>query len=166
MFGTIIADLSICLGLCIILLPLVITELSRPRDGIWGAIVVILGLVLITNNERLIGSPMLGVVLVALLILRLGWEVAQSRWQQLSEVEQLRIGSMERWITSVREIFAVLQSLFSSSWKFVESFSGKSQLNAKGKKWVRPDESLKISSKSQSHTERSIQETDSKNAPL
>ncbi|MFL0733138.1 MAG: hypothetical protein AB8A35_07465, partial [Prochlorococcus sp.] len=76
MLATLIGELSLLLGLAVLLLPLLTTELSHPRDGVWGAVVLMLGLALITSSDRLQGSPMLAVLFGALLVSRLGIEVA------------------------------------------------------------------------------------------
>jgi isoleucyl-tRNA synthetase len=47
---------------------------------------------------------MLGVLCGALLIGRLGLEVGLGRWRQLTEEEQQRLGSLERWSTSFRQL--------------------------------------------------------------
>ena len=57
---------------------------------------------------------MLAVVCSALLISRLGSEVAQARWQQLSPDEQQRLRSKERWLTSFQQL-ATSVSLKSSA---------------------------------------------------
>ena len=88
------------------LLPLLATELSRPRDAAWGAVVLLLGLTLVTSADRLTGSPMLAVLCGGLLIARLGSEVLQSRWRMLTPEEQQRIVSLERWQTSLGELFS------------------------------------------------------------
>ena len=102
MLATLTGDLCLLVGLAVLLLPLLATELSRPRDGAWGAVVLLLGLVLVTSNDRLRGAPMLAVACGALLIGRLGSEVAQARWHQLSPEEQQRLGSRERWASSLQ----------------------------------------------------------------
>lgn len=108
MVATLGGLLALPLGLLILLLPLLATELSRPRDSAWGAVLLLLALVLVTSAERLSGAPMLGVLCGALLIGRLGSEVALGRWRQLSEEEQRRLGSLERWSTSFRQLGATL----------------------------------------------------------
>ncbi|MFM9102322.1 MAG: Ycf66 family protein, partial [Cyanobium sp.] len=54
--------LALVIGLAVLLLPLLLPELSRARDAVWGAVVLLLGLVLVTSAERLRGAPMLGVL--------------------------------------------------------------------------------------------------------
>jgi hypothetical protein len=108
MVATLGGLLALPLGLAVLLLPLLATELSRPRDSAWGALVLLLGLVLVTSADRLSGAPMLGVVCAALLIGRLGLEVGQGRWRQLSDGERQRLGSAERWSTSLRQLGATL----------------------------------------------------------
>jgi hypothetical protein len=109
MVATLGGLLALPLGLAVLLLPLLATELSRPRDSAWGALVLLLGLVLVTSADRLSGAPMLGVVCAALLIGRLGLEVGQGRWRQLSDGERQRLGSAERWSTSLRQLGATLE---------------------------------------------------------
>ena len=104
MLATLAGLLALPLGLTVLLLPLLAPELSRPRDSAWGAVVLLLGLDLVTSAERLTGAPMLGVLCGALLIGRLGLELGQGRWRQLTEEERLRLGSMERWTTSFRQL--------------------------------------------------------------
>ena len=104
MLATFAGDVCLLLGLAVLLLPLLATELSRPRDGAWGGVVLLLGLVLVTSSDRLRGAPMLAVVCGGLLISRLTAEVAQSRWQRLSPEEQQRLRSRERWSTSVQQL--------------------------------------------------------------
>jgi hypothetical protein len=104
MLATLGGLLALLLGLTLLLLPLLAPELSRPRDSAWGAVVLLLGLDLVTSADRLTGAPMLGVLCGGLLIGRLGLEVGQGRWRQLSEEEQQRLGSLERWTTSFRQL--------------------------------------------------------------
>jgi isoleucyl-tRNA synthetase len=104
MLATLGGLLALPLGLTALLLPLLAPELSRPRDSAWGAVLLLLGLDLVTSADRLTGAPMLGVLCGALLIGRLGLEVGQGRWRQLTEEERQRLGSLERWSTSVRQL--------------------------------------------------------------
>jgi hypothetical protein len=104
MFATLGGLLALPLGLTVLLLPLLAPELSRPRDSAWGAVLLLLGLDLVTSADRLTGAPMLGVLCGALLIGRLGLEVGLGRWRQLTEEERQRLGSLERWSTSFRQL--------------------------------------------------------------
>ena len=149
MLATLTGDLCLLVGLAVLLLPLLATELSRPRDGAWGAVVLLLGLVLVTSSDRLRGAPMLGVACAALLISRLGSEVAQGRWNQLSPDEQQRLSSRERWTTSLQQLIAALVSLGSSAGSVVSTFKPSQSTAATlpkregssktGKRWVRPE---------------------------
>ena len=111
MLATFAGLLALPLGLGLVLLPLLATELSRPRDSTWGGVVLLLGLVLVTSAERLSGAPMLAVLTGGLLIGRLGLEVGQGRWRQLSPEEQQRLGSLERWTTSFGQLGLTLANL-------------------------------------------------------
>ena len=138
MLATLTGDLCLLAGLAVLLLPLLATELSRPRDGAWGAVVLLLGLVLVTSSDRLRGAPMLGVACAGLLISRLGAEVGQARWQQLSVEERQRLGSRERWTTSLQQLTTVLASLVSATTDTLKSLKPAAKTGT-NKRWVRPD---------------------------
>jgi hypothetical protein len=147
MLATIAGDLCLLMGLVVVLLPLLATELSRPRDGVWGGVVLLLGLVLVTSSDRLRGAPMLAVICSALLISRLGLEVGQSRWQRLSQEEQQRLRSKERWSTSLQQLGTSATTLFSNLRDAAGSLKPEPPaLNREegssrsGKRWVRPDD--------------------------
>ncbi len=126
-------------GLVILFLPILATELSRPRDQLWGAVVLLLGLILFDSRERLYGAPILAVLVAALLISRLGVEVAQSRWQQLSTQEQFRFRSTDRWIKSFKqlgEISANFIGVFVGLFQLLRSIGNK---KTTGKKWIRQE---------------------------
>ena len=111
MLATIGGTLALLAGLAVLLLPLLVPELSRPRDAFWGAVVLLLGLVLVTSAERLSGAPMLAVLCGGLLIGRLSTEVSQSRWRQLSKEERQSFLSPARWHTSLNQLATSLIAL-------------------------------------------------------
>jgi len=134
-----IGYLALLLGFAVLMLPLLVTELSRPRDALWGAVGLLLGLMLVTSTDRFIGTPLFVVVLGVLLIIRLGWEVSQNRWQQLGHDEQSRLGSFERWITGFKQFGATLFQLvgmLGGAIKFVFRRSTSKNIT---KKWIRPE---------------------------
>ena len=146
MLATLAGDLCLVLGLAVLVLPLLVTELSRPRDGVWGAVVLLLGLVLVTSSDRLRGAPMLAVVCAGLLISRLASEVAQARWQQLSPEEQQRLKSSERWSTSLQQLSATSSTVLSNAGQALGSLKPKAPAadrpegsSRTGKRWVRPE---------------------------
>jgi hypothetical protein len=145
MLATLSGSLALVVGLAVLLLPLLATELSRPRDAAWGAVVLLLGLVLVTSAERLTGSPMLAVLCGGLLIGRLGSEVLQGRWRQLTPEEQQQLGSLERWQSSVGQLSAALARLLSVGRETAGSLLGALNRPSKpktgtSKRWVRPEE--------------------------
>jgi hypothetical protein len=149
MLATLGGLLALLLGLAILLLPLLATELSRPRDSAWGAVVLLLGLVLVTSADRLTGAPMLGVLCGGLLIGRLAGEVSQGRWRQLTAEEQQRLWSTERWQTSLQQAGASLAHLLAVLTTATSGISQwltqQRQPKASGKRWVRPEEPSSIS---------------------
>ena len=145
MLATVSGSLALLVGLAVMLLPLLASELSRPRDAAWGAVVLLLGLTLVTSADRLTGSPMLAVLCGALLIGRLGNEVLQSRWRMLSPEEQQRLLSLERWQTSLSELFSssaqAAEAISSTSNTLLSAFKGGQRKTNSGKRWVRSESS-------------------------
>ena len=143
MLATLAGFLALVLGLSLLLLPLLVTELSRPRDSAWGAVVLLLGLVLVTSAERLTGAPMLAVLCGGLLVGRLGGEVAQGRWRALSDEERLALRSSERWSRSLNQLAAAVASLVQSSLTRAAVVSAwvaeRRQSRSHGKRWVRSE---------------------------
>ncbi|KGG16694.1 MULTISPECIES: hypothetical protein [unclassified Prochlorococcus] len=139
MFSVIIGNLSILLGLLILVLPVLITELSRPRDSIWGALTMVLGLILITSKERFNGSPMLAVLFGALIIARLLIEISQFRWQQLTVEEKNNLRTFLRWKNSLNQTLSAFSKLGSIFIDIVMLFKPKPKPSQIGKKWVRPE---------------------------
>lgn len=146
MVATISGTLALLVGLAVLLLPLLAVEMSRPRDGFWGAVVLLLGLTLVTSADRLSGSPMLAVLCGGLLIGRLGSEVLLLRWRQLSGEEQQRLVSLERWQTSLTELAAtsakLIAAVLASGSSLLAAFRGGSKRSgsgSSGKRWVRQE---------------------------
>ncbi len=135
--------LALLLGFAVLLLPLLLPELSRARDAVWGALVLLLGLVLVTSAERLTGAPMLGVLCGGLLIGRLGVEVGQGRWRQLTAEEQRRLGSAERWQKALGEAGSAGGRLLelARQWSAAAGLwlRQRRQPRSSGKLWVRPE---------------------------
>ncbi|MEB3334100.1 MAG: hypothetical protein VKP70_03860 [Cyanobacteriota bacterium] len=134
---------ALLLGLALLLLPLLATELSRPGDSAWGALVLVLALVLVTSAERLTGAPMLAVISGGLLIGRLSVEVGWGRWRQLTPEEQGRLGTRERWRTSLHQagtsLIGFLETAGQAGSSVLARWREERQPKASGKRWVRPD---------------------------
>jgi isoleucyl-tRNA synthetase len=155
MFATLGGSLALLLGLVVLLVPLLTPELSRARDAVWGAVLLLLGLVLVTSSDRLGGSPMVAVLCGSLLIGRLGSEVGQQRWRALTPEEQQRLGSGAHWRTALGQVLAslggALQGMASESLSGLRTrlpqtpasvptaFKGKSKAGGTTKRWVRPE---------------------------
>jgi len=140
MLATLSGDICLLFGLALLLLPLMAVELSRPRDGVWGAVVLLLGLVLVTSSDRLRGAPMLAVLCGSLLISRLSAEVGQSRWQALDDDERQRLGSREYWLTGLQQLGTAASSLSSGLSGAAKQLKPTAKSGVSGKKWVRPEQ--------------------------
>jgi hypothetical protein len=144
MVASLSGSLALVVGLAVLLLPLMASELSRPRDSMWGAVVLLLGLTLVTSADRLTGSPMLAVLCGGLLIGRLGLEVLQLRWRALTPEEQQRLLSIERWQTSLNELLISLArgiaAVSAATGTLLAALKrGGGSKTSPGKRWVRSD---------------------------
>ena len=157
MLASLSGSLALAIGLAVMLLPLLSPELSRPRDAAWGALVLVLGLTLVSSADRLTGSPMLAVLCGGLLVGRLGSEVMQLRWRQLTPEEQQRLASRERWQESASELttsMGVLGASLGRSGSVIatsvasltaalkggsKGSAGQGGSRRSGKRWVRPE---------------------------
>ena len=144
MVASLSGTLALLVGLAVMLLPLLAMELSRPRDSVWGAVVLLLGLTLVTSADRLTGSPMLAVLCGGLLIGRLSLEVLQLRWRVLTPQEQQRLLSVERWQTSLKELAATIArgvaAVAATSTTLAAALRrGGGAKPTTGKRWVRAD---------------------------
>jgi hypothetical protein len=134
---------ALLLGLALLLLPLLATELSRPGDSAWGALVLVLALVLVTSAERLSGSPMLAVICGGLLVGRLTVEVGRGRWLQLTPEERGRLGTGERWRASLSQARTAFMGLVEAAGQqgaaVMARWRERGPSKASGKRWVRPE---------------------------
>ena len=130
--------LFIFVGFLILALPLILVELSRPRDWLNGGLFLFLGLFLLVENDLLRGSINLFVISMAILYGKMMSEIIQKRWYQLSLDEKKRIGSFERWFVSVKQLGQIIVLLGNSFLNFFKSFITQSQKPVKEKKWVHP----------------------------
>ena len=142
MVASLSGTLALVVGMAVVLLPLLASELSRPRDATWGAVVLLLGLTLVTSADRLTGSPMLAVLCGGLLIGRLGVEVLQLRWRALTPEEQQRLLSIERWQTSLNELVVTLAhgiaAVSTATGTLLAALKrGGGSKTTSGKRWVR-----------------------------
>ena len=170
MLATLGGTLALLVGLTVMLLPLLATELSRPRDAAWGAVVLLLGLTLVTSADRLTGSPMLAVLCGGLLIARLGSEVLQSRWRMLTPEEQQRIASLERWQTSLGELFSSSSKaaavLNETGGSLLSAFKGGPKPGKTSKRWVRSEtETASIDDETTAEVPRTTSEEPAPEAP-
>ncbi len=139
MFISIFGYVFILFGFLVLILPLMLIELSRPRDWLMGGLFLFLGLYLLVENDFLRGSINLLVISIAILLGKMISEIAQNRWYQLSLDEKNRIGSFERWFKSFNQIGQILILLGDSILNFFKSFNNQSKKALKQKKWVHPE---------------------------
>ncbi len=138
MLAIFLGDLSVLIGVALLFLPLLVTELSRPRDSALGALIIVMGLVLITRSDRFVGSPMIAVLFGGLVIGRLGLEVSQNRWQHLTNEEKINLKSLKRWFKSIDQLAKAFGQLAAVLANLMKVFQPKPKSNST-KKWVRPE---------------------------
>ena len=139
MVVTFFGYLFLFIGLLILALPLMLVELSRPRDWLMGGLFLFLGLFLLVENDLLRGSVNLLVISMAILYGKMILEIIQNRWYQLSFEEKNRIGSFDRWFVSFKQLGQSFSLMGNSIINFFKGFTNQSEKPFKDKKWVHPD---------------------------
>ena len=139
MVVSIFGYLFLLVGLLVLALPLMLVEISRPRDWLMGGLFLFLGLFLLVENEILRGSINLLVISMAILFGKMILEIFQNRWYQLGSEEKKGIGSFQRWFESFKQMGQIFASLGSGFLNFFISLTTKSEKPLKGKKWVHPE---------------------------
>jgi len=139
MFFSVFGYLFLLVGFLILALPLILVELSRPRDWLMGGLFLFLGVFLLVENDFLRGSINLLVISMAILYGKMFLEIFQARWNQLSVEEKKRIGSFQRWFESFNQLFQSFALLGSGLLNFFTSFTTQSKKPLKEKKWVHPE---------------------------
>ena len=139
MISLLLGCVSILLGFLILLLPLLLTELSRPRDGFLGGLFLVQGLVLSFDSDLFNGSPLMVLVAGGIIFSKMLMEIAESRWARLASEEKNRIRSFERWSTSFSQLTSVLKEMVKSIFQLHKILEIKPKKNGITKKWVRPE---------------------------
>ena len=139
MFISIFGYFFLLVGLLILIFPLMLIELSRPRDWLVGGLFLFLGLFLLVENDLLRGSINLLLISITILFGKMILEISQNRWNQLSIEEKKLIGSFQRWFKSLQELGQSFTLLSKGVFNFFTSFWAKSDKPLKEKKWVHPE---------------------------
>ena len=139
--------LFLVVGLLILALPLILVELSRPRDWLIGGLFLFLGVFLLVENDFLRGSINLLFISMSILNGLTMFEIIQNRWFQLSFEEKKRIESFDRWFESIRQIGQISTQIGKRSLKTLKDFSFNTEKPSKEKKWVRSDLKYEIKNK-------------------
>ena len=137
--AVLIGSLALVAGLLLMLLPLVASELARPRDSFWAAVVLLLGLVLVTASDRLTGAPMLGVLCGGLLIGRLGSEVGQQRWGALEPAQKQRFSETSYWTQQLEQLRGAAAKLLAAGGIVASWLQERLKKPEVNKRWVRAD---------------------------
>tara|TARA_Y100001968_G_C19352998_1_gene715687 strand:+ start:210 stop:716 length:507 start_codon:yes stop_codon:yes gene_type:complete len=139
MLISIFGYLFLFVGFLILALPLVLVELSRPRDWLMGGLFLFLGLFLFVENDLLRSSINLFVISIAILYGKMISEIFQNRWYQLSPKEKKRIGTFERWFESFTQLGKSFSLFGNHLISLFKGLSTKSEKSSKEKKWVHPE---------------------------
>ena len=139
MFVSISGYLFLLIGSLILTLPLILVELSRPKDWLMGGFFQFIGFYLLAESELLRGSINLLVISLVILFGKMCLEIFQNRWYQLSSEEIKRIGSFERWFESYIQLGQSFASLGNSLINFFTSMTNQAEKSKREKKWVHPE---------------------------
>tara|TARA_B100000700_G_C14794082_1_gene737334 strand:- start:277 stop:795 length:519 start_codon:yes stop_codon:yes gene_type:complete len=139
MFISIFGYASLLLGFLILVLPLMLIELSRPRDWLIACLLLFSGFFLLVQSDLLRGSINLLVISISILFGKMILEISQNRWYQLSLEEKKRIGSFDRWFESFRQLGQIFVLIGNSFLNFFKSSQNLSKKSLSEKKWVHPD---------------------------
>ena len=139
MVVSIFGYLFLFVGLLILAFPLMLVELSRPRDWFMGGLFLFLGLFLLVENDLLGGSISLLVISMEILYGKMILEIIETRWYQLSSEEKKRIVSFQRWFESFKQLGQSFVLLGNGFLNFFKSFITRSEKPLKEKKWVHPE---------------------------
>ncbi len=139
MLNSIFGYFFLCVGLMILAVPLILVELSRPRDWLIGGLFLFLGLFLLVENDLLRDSINLLVISMTILFVKMMLEIIQNRWFHLSLEEKKQIRSFQRWFESFKELGQIVALLGNTFLNNFKSFSIKSEKPITEKKWVHPD---------------------------
>jgi hypothetical protein len=139
--------LFLFVGLLILALPLMLVELSRPRDWLMGGLFLFLGLFLLVENDLLRDSINLLLFSMGILYGKMILEIIQTRWNQLSSEEKKRIGSFQRWFESFKQLGQSFVLIANGFLNLFASFRTKSEKPLKEKKWVHPELKEEVNNK-------------------
>mgnify|MGYP001201638518 CR=1 FL=1 len=139
MVVSIFGYLFLFVGLLILALPLILVELSRPKDWLMGGLFLFLGLFLQVENEILRGSINSLVIAMAILYAKMFLEIFQNRWFQLGSEEKKRIGSFQRWFESFKQLGQIFVLIGNSFLNFFSRLTTQSEKPLKEKKWIHPE---------------------------
>ena len=126
-------------GFLILAVPLILVELSRPRDWLRGGLFLFLGLFLLVESDLMRSSINVFVIHMSILYGIMMLEIIHNRWFQLSFDEKKRISSLERWFESFKQLGQILALLGSGFLNFFKSSSSLFEKPSIEKKWVRPE---------------------------
>ena len=153
MLNSIFGYLFLFVGLLILVIPLILVELSRPRDWLIGGLFLFLGLFLLVENDLLRGSINLFVISISILFGIMMLEIIQTRWNQLSFEEKKRIGSFERWFESFKQLGQIFALLGNGFLNFLTNFRTQSEKPLNEKKWISPELKKEITTKVVDHSD-------------
>ena len=144
MVVSIFGYLFVSIGLLILVLPLILVELSRPRDWLIGGLFLFLGLFLLVENDLFRDSFNLFVVSMAILYGKMILEISQTRWYQLTSEEKNRIRSFQRWFESFQQLGQSFVFIGKSFLNFCTGLVTKEKKPLREKKWVHPELKEKV----------------------
>ena len=137
----------ILLGSIFLFIPLIYLEVGRPKDLIKAFLNLLIGIILIINNNFFDNSFIAIFLLLTALILFYLVEIFSSRWNQLTDQEKSKLTTLVEFkknISKISEAITLAVSNLKNSLNFFKFDRNNKNINTKT--WVRNDNNDNIKS--------------------
>ena len=137
----------ILLGSIFLFIPLIYLEVGRPKDLIKAFLNLLIGIILIINNNFFDNSFIAVFLIVTALFLFYLVEIFSFRWNQLTEQEKSKLTTLMEFkknLSKISEAISLAFKNFKNSLNFFKFDRNNENLNKK--KWVRNDKNDNIKS--------------------
>ena len=107
---------ALLLAVPLLLLPVALPELARPRDALWSLVLAALAPLLVWGRLPLFSGAGLSELVATVLLARLAAEVGQGRWGALTADQQTALRHLPRWRRAGADLVAFAVQLAKTAW--------------------------------------------------